>query len=61
MLLLARLYLDGDEDPAMAVLLARMSGGLRDSPEGWQVLARALRALGREEDASLAAAPASVG
>ena len=61
MLLLARLYLDGDEDPAMAELLARKSVGLRDTPEGWQVLARALRALGREEEASLAEAHASVG
>ena len=60
MLLLARLYLDGDEDPAMAELLARKSVGLRDTPEGWQVLARALRALGREEEASLAEAHASV-
>lgn len=33
----------------------------RDTPEGWQVLARALRALGREEEASLAEAHASVG
>lgn len=61
MLLLARLYLDGDEDPAMAELLARKSVGLRDTPEGWQVLARALRALGCEEEASLAEAHASVG
>lgn len=61
MLLLARLYLDGDEDPAMAELLARKSVGLRDTPEGWQVLARALRALGRDEEASLAEAHASVG
>lgn len=61
MLLLARLYLDGDEDPAMAEMLARKSVGLRDTPEGWQVLARALRALGREEEASLAEAHASVG
>ena len=42
-------------------LLARKSVGLRDTPEGWQVLARALRALGREEEASLAEAHASVG
>ena len=46
---------------AMAELLARKSVGLRDTPEGWQVLARALRALGREEEASLAEAHASVG
>ena len=45
----------------MAELLARKSVGLRDTPEGWQVLARALRALGREEEASLAEAHASVG
>lgn len=60
MLLLARLYLDGNEDPAMAELLARKSVGLRDTSEGWQVLARALRALGREEEASLAEAHAAV-
>ncbi|WP_022656252.1 tetratricopeptide repeat protein [uncultured Desulfovibrio sp.] len=58
MLLLAKIYLDGNEDPAMAELLARKSVGLHDRPEAWQTLARALRALAREEDARVADARA---
>lgn len=56
MLLLANIYLDANEDPAMAEVLARKSAGLHDKPEVWQTLARALRALGREEDARAAEA-----
>lgn len=54
MLLLAKIYLDGNEDPAMAEFLARKSVGLHDRPDAWQTLARALRALGREDEACLA-------
>ena len=50
-----------NKDGGTHEMLARKSVGLRDTPEGWQVLARALRALGREEEASLAEAHASVG
>lgn len=61
MLLMARLYLDANEDPAVAELLARKSVRLHDTAEGWQVLARALRAQDREDEARLAEArvPAS--
>lgn len=58
MLLLAKLYLDGNEDPAMAEFLARKSVGLHNRPDAWQTLARALRALGREDEACLADARA---
>ena len=58
MLLLAKLYLDGKEDPGVAELLARKSANLDDRPEAWQTLARALRGLGREEEARLAEARA---
>lgn len=54
MLLMAKLYLDGNEDPGVAELLARKSVRLQDTAEGWQVLARALRAQNREEEARLA-------
>ena len=43
---------------AMAELLARKSVGLHDRPEAWQTLARALRALNREEEARVADARA---
>ena len=56
MLLMARLYLDGNEDPSVAELLARKSVRLHDTAEGWQVLARALRAQDREDEARLAEA-----
>lgn len=49
--MLAGLYLDGGEDPAMAEMLARKSVCLQPVPQGWRLLARALRALGREDDA----------
>lgn len=58
MLLLANIYLDSNEDPAMAELLARKSAGLHDKPEAWETLARALRKLGREEEARVAEAKA---
>lgn len=54
MLLMAKLYLDADEDPGVAELLARKSVRLHDTAEGWQVLARALRAQHREDEARLA-------
>lgn len=55
--MLADLYLNGGEDPAMAELLARKSVGLRPGNRpGWRLLARALRALGREEEAAAAEA-----
>ena len=38
----------------MAELLARKSVRLQDTAEGWQVLARALRAQNREDEARLA-------
>ena len=56
MLLMARLYLDGNEDPSVAELLARKSVRLHDTAEGWRVLARALRAQDREDEARLAEA-----
>ena len=43
----------------MAELLARKSAGLHDRPEAWQALARALRKLGREEEARVAEAKAT--
>jgi len=58
MLLLAGIYLDSREDPAVAELLARRSANLHDRPEAWQTLARALRELGREDEARLADARA---
>ena len=51
MLLLAEIYLENNEDPAMAELLAGKSAALRDRPEAWHTLARALRALDRDEEA----------
>ncbi|MDO5483667.1 MAG: tetratricopeptide repeat protein [Desulfovibrionaceae bacterium] len=61
MLLLANIYLDSKEDPAVAELLARKSANLHDRPEAWQTLARALRGLGRDEEARLAEARAVLG
>ena len=54
MLLLAKIYLDGGEDPSIAEMLARKSVRLEPKPEAWQVLAQALRLLGKEEAASYA-------
>lgn len=58
MLLLAKLYLDAKEDPAVAEILARKSASLHGNVESWQVLARALRALDREDEACMAEARA---
>lgn len=58
LLLLANIYLDSQEDPAIAEMLARKSAALYDRPDAWHTLARALRALNREEDARLAEAKA---
>ncbi len=50
--MLAKLYLEGGEDPQMSEMLARKSIGLRpEYTPAWQVLAQSLRALGREDDA----------
>lgn len=49
--ILAQLYLDAGEDPAMAEMLARKSISIQETAQGWHLLARALRALGREDDA----------
>lgn len=57
MQMLAALYLDGNEDPGMAEMLARQSIGLYpDNKQTWLLLARALQALGREKDAQAAIA-----
>lgn len=60
MLMLANIYLDSNEDPAMAELLARKSAGLNDRPDAWRTLARALRALDREQEARVAEAKATL-
>lgn len=50
--LMARMYLDGDEDPELAETLARQSVALRpDRKAAWLELARALEAQGRHRDA----------
>lgn len=50
--LMARLYLDGGEDPELAETLARQSVALRpDRKAAWLELARALEAQGRHRDA----------
>lgn len=60
MQLMARLYLDGGEDPLMAEALARQSVVLRpDSKASWLVLADALDARGVEEEAKEARRRAS--
>ncbi len=51
MLMLAGIYLQDNEDPAMVELLARKSVGLTGKPEAWKMLAEALRRLGREDEA----------
>ncbi|MBO4300314.1 MAG: tetratricopeptide repeat protein [Desulfovibrio sp.] len=58
MLMLANIYLDSKEDPAIAELLARKSAGLHDRPEAWKTLARALRVMNREDEARVAEARA---
>ena len=53
--LLARLYLDGGEDPAIAEALARQSAALRpDQKQFWRDLARALEKQGKVEEAQQA-------
>lgn len=52
MQLLARLYLDAGEDPALAASLARKSVSLRPNLKaGWLELARALDTMGKEDQA----------
>lgn len=60
LLLLAETYLDAGEDPAMAEMLARKSARLQDSGRAWHILARALRALGKEQQARQAEARAAM-
>ncbi len=60
--LMARLYLDGGEDPAIAEVMARQSVALRpERKEFWAILARALSALGKDEEAKAALARAGGG
>ncbi|MBQ7617756.1 MAG: tetratricopeptide repeat protein, partial [Desulfovibrio sp.] len=58
LLMLAKIYLEGGEDPEIAESLARKSLSLQERPEGWQVLALALRSQGQEERATQAEARA---
>ncbi|MDR3358569.1 MAG: tetratricopeptide repeat protein [Desulfovibrio sp.] len=51
MLGLANLYLNGNESPELAEMLARRSLGIHDRPEARQTLARALRVLNRDGEA----------
>jgi len=51
--LMARLYLDGGEDPEVAEALARQSAALMpNQPKFWQELARALTAQNKHEEAA---------
>lgn len=53
--LLAKLYLDGGEDPAIAEALARQSAALRpEQKQFWKELARALELQGKKEEAQQA-------
>lgn len=57
--MLAELCLDGGEDPSMAEMLARNCLSLRPGhAPSWKLLARALRALGRQPEADAADARA---
>ena len=47
MLNLAKIYLAGGEDPALAEMLARKSLNLQDQAEAWEVLACALKDMGQ--------------
>lgn len=50
--LMAKLYLDGGEDPEIAEVLARQAAALRpDMKSAWLELARAFEARGRHQDA----------
>lgn len=49
---MARIYLDGGEDPEIAEVLARQAAALRPDFKGaWLQLARALEACGKKQDA----------
>ena len=53
--LLAKMYIEQGEDPEIAEILARQSAALKPDQGGfWEVLAMALEAQGRHEDAALA-------
>ena len=55
--MLARLYLDGGEDPQIAEVLARQSAALMpERQEFWDTLVLALTLQGRHDDALKAAA-----
>jgi len=58
--MLAKLYLDCGEDPAIAEMLARQSAALMpELAAAWQELGRALKAQGRETEAAVARAHAA--
>lgn len=60
MLMLAKIHLEDGTDPSVAEALARKSLNIRDDSQGWQILARALYAQGKEEEARMADARASM-
>lgn len=60
MRMLASLYLDGGDDPAVAETLARRSLLQHECAEGWRLLSRALAAQGKAREADEAAARAAV-
>ena len=60
MRMLADLYLEGGDDPAVAEALARRSLLQHECAEGWRLLSRALAAQGKTREADEAAARASV-
>ncbi|MCI7568631.1 MAG: tetratricopeptide repeat protein [Desulfovibrio sp.] len=60
MRMLASLYLDGGDDPAVAETLARRSLLQHECAEGWRLLSRALAAQGKSREADEAAARAAV-
>lgn len=58
MLLLAKSYMEGGEDLAMAEMFARKSAALDGNPEAWKILADILVEQGRQDDAQKARARA---
>ena len=60
MRMLASLYLEGGDDPAVAEALARRSLLQHECAEGWLLLSRALTARGKAREAGEAAARAAV-
>lgn len=60
MRMLAALYLEGGDDPAVAEALARRSLLHHECAEGWRLLSRALAAQGKAREADEAAARAAV-